>query len=163
MDSPGVTVRRIRTAGPSIESFCEVFLDEVEIPAENLLGALDGGWRVYSSGAGILFALVVRHLFGLRLEADALLIDPVLPAALDGVRLRVTLLGCELEIVYRVHGAGCGVRSLQLDGRPLAFDVESNPYRRGAARVSLHDVTASRTQAHRRQLQVVVGEVGAVA
>jgi len=29
----------------------------------------DGGWRVYSSGAGILFGLVVRHLFGLRLEA----------------------------------------------------------------------------------------------
>src|SRR6185436_15080765 len=54
---------------------------------------LDGGWRVYSSGAGILFGLVVRQLFGLRLEADALLIDPVLPAALDGLRVHVTLLG----------------------------------------------------------------------
>jgi hypothetical protein len=43
--------------------------------------ALDGGWRVYSSGAGILFSLIVRHLFGLRLEADVLLIDPVLPPA----------------------------------------------------------------------------------
>lgn len=125
--------------------------------------ALDGGWRVYSSGAGILFGLVVRHLFGLRLEADALLIDPVLPPALDGLRVGATLLGRDLEIVYRVRGAGCGVRSLQLDGRPLASDMEPNPYRSGAARVSLHDVAAALASARHRRLVVDVGEPGAVA
>jgi len=124
---------------------------------------LDGGWRVYSSGAGILFGLVVRHLFGLRLEAEALLIDPVLPAALDGMRVGATLLGHDLEIVYRVRGTGCGVRSLQLDGRPLAFDVEPNPYRRGAARVSLHDVAAMLASASHGQLVVDVGDTSAVA
>ncbi len=124
---------------------------------------LDGGWRVYSSGAGILLGLVVRHLFGLRLEADALLIDPVLPAALDGMRLGATLLKHDLEIVYRVRGTGCGVRSLQLDGRPLAFEVQPNPYRSGAARVSLLDVAAALASGHRRQLVVDVGEAGAVA
>lgn len=46
MDTPGITVRRIRTAGPSIESFCEVFFDDVRVPAENLLGDLNGGWKV---------------------------------------------------------------------------------------------------------------------
>jgi len=125
--------------------------------------SLDGGWRVYSSGAGILFGLVVRHLFGLRLEADALLIDPVLPAALDGMRVRVTLLQHKLEIVYRVRGAGCGVTALALDGRPLGFGVEPNPYRRGAARVPLHDVTTALAHAHHRQLVVDVGETNAVA
>jgi len=125
--------------------------------------ALDGGWRVYSSGAGILFGLVVRHLFGLRLEADALLIDPVLPAALDGMRVRATLLQHDLEIVYRVRGAGFGVTALELDGRALAFDVEPNPYRRGAARVLLHDVTTVLASAHHRQLVVDVGETSAVA
>ena len=124
--------------------------------------SLDGGWRVYSSGAGILFGLVVRHLFGLRLEADALLIDPVLPAALDGLRVRAVLLQHDLEIVYRVHGAGCGVTALQLDGRLLAFDVEPNPYRRGAARVSLQDVAAALASARHRQLVVDVGESSAV-
>ncbi|HKW82155.1 MAG TPA: hypothetical protein VJN68_00265 [Burkholderiaceae bacterium] len=119
---------------------------------------LDGGWRVYSSGAGILFGLVVRHLFGLRLEADALLIDPVLPASLDAMRVSVTLLGHDLEIVYRVRGAGCGVNSLQLDGRPLAFDQEPNPYRRGAARLPLQDLSAALTSARRRRLEVDVGE-----
>lgn len=124
--------------------------------------ALDGGWRVYSSGAGILFGLVVRQLFGLRLEADALLIDPVLPTALDAMRVNVTLLRHDLEIVYRVRGAGCGVSSLQFDGRPLAFAVEPNPYRRGAARVSLHDLTAALASAHHRQLVVDVGETRAL-
>jgi cellobiose phosphorylase len=119
--------------------------------------ALDGGWRVYSSGAGILFGLVVRHLLGLRLEADALLIDPVLPPALDGMRVRAVLLQHELEIEYRVRGAGVGVSALQLDGRALAFTEEPNPYRRGAARVPLPDVTAALAGAQRRVLLVDVG------
>jgi len=106
--------------------------------------ALDGGWRVYSSGAGILFSLVVRHLFGLRLEADALLIDPVLPIALDGTVLRTTLMGREVEVLYRVRGTGCGVKSLRLDGRRVAFKVLANPYRQGAARVLLRDLAGAK-------------------
>lgn len=46
MDSPGVTTRPIRTAGPSIDRFCEVFFDDVEVPTDNLLGAENDGWRV---------------------------------------------------------------------------------------------------------------------
>ena len=60
-----------------------------------------------------------------------------------------------------MRGAGHGVRSLQLDGRPLAFDVEPNPYRCGAARVSLHDVAAALVHARHRQLVVDVGETSA--
>jgi alkylation response protein AidB-like acyl-CoA dehydrogenase len=50
MDSPGIEVRTIRTAGSAVESFCEVFFDDVVVPAENLLGELDGGWLVAVSG-----------------------------------------------------------------------------------------------------------------
>jgi alkylation response protein AidB-like acyl-CoA dehydrogenase len=46
LDSPGIDIRRIRTAGPSVEDFCEVFLDDVVVPPENVLGEVDGGWRV---------------------------------------------------------------------------------------------------------------------
>jgi alkylation response protein AidB-like acyl-CoA dehydrogenase len=49
MHSPGVDVRRIRTAGPTIDEFCEVFLDDVVIPADDVLGDVDGGWRVAMS------------------------------------------------------------------------------------------------------------------
>lgn len=49
MDSDGIDVRPIRTAGEAIESFCEVFLDEVVVPAANVLGHLHGGWKVAMS------------------------------------------------------------------------------------------------------------------
>ncbi|MET0736266.1 MAG: acyl-CoA dehydrogenase family protein, partial [Microbacterium sp.] len=52
MDTPGISVRPIRTAGPSVESFCEVFFDDVAVPASHLLGDLDGGWRVAVSALG---------------------------------------------------------------------------------------------------------------
>jgi alkylation response protein AidB-like acyl-CoA dehydrogenase len=52
MNTPGVQVRPIRTAGPAIETFCEVFLDAVEIPSTNLLGGLNDGWNVAMSSLG---------------------------------------------------------------------------------------------------------------
>ncbi len=44
--SPGVTIKPIRMASVSDETFCEMFLDDVEVPATNLLGACNGGWHV---------------------------------------------------------------------------------------------------------------------
>jgi alkylation response protein AidB-like acyl-CoA dehydrogenase len=46
LHSAGVDVRPIRRAAESVDEFCEIFLDDVSIPAENLLGPLNGGWRV---------------------------------------------------------------------------------------------------------------------
>src|SRR4029450_4737339 len=62
----------------------------------------DGGWRVYSSGAGIAVGLIVRRLFGLGGAAETLSIDPVMPAALDGLRIETSLLGRSHEIEYRI-------------------------------------------------------------
>ena len=45
MDRPGIEVRPIETLLGSSE-FCEVFLDEVRVPAENRVGAENDGWRV---------------------------------------------------------------------------------------------------------------------
>jgi alkylation response protein AidB-like acyl-CoA dehydrogenase len=46
LHSPGVRIEPIRMASVSDETFCEVFLDDVEVPAENLLGPCNGGWGV---------------------------------------------------------------------------------------------------------------------
>ena len=62
-------------------------------------------------------------------------IDPVMPAALDGLRVETTLHGHDVEVVYRVQEPGHGVRALQLNGKPIAHVYETNPYRLGAARV----------------------------
>jgi len=120
---------------------------------------LDGGWRIYSSGAGIMYSLVVGHLLGLRLEAEALLIDPVLPPALDGLCVEVALLGQMFEVSYRVRGAGCGVVALQIDGAALAFTAEVNPYRRGAARVSAAKLAAGADRIRPRRLRIEVGDL----
>ena len=122
---------------------------------------LDGGWRVYSSGAGIMYSLVVGRLLGLRLEADALLIDPVLTPALDALCVEVALLGQTFEISYHVRGAGCGVVALQIDGAALAFTAEVNPYRRGAARVPLARLAEGADRIRPRRLRIEVGDVAA--
>lgn len=46
LHSPGVRVEPIRMASASDETFCEVFLDDVEVPVDNLLGPCNGGWNV---------------------------------------------------------------------------------------------------------------------
>lgn len=46
LHAPGVRIEPIRMASISDETFCEVFLDDVEVPADNLLGPLNGGWNV---------------------------------------------------------------------------------------------------------------------
>ncbi|OHU98916.1 acyl-CoA dehydrogenase family protein [Mycobacterium talmoniae] len=46
LQSPGVTINPIRMSSISDETFCEVFLDDVEVPVANLLGPLHGGWQV---------------------------------------------------------------------------------------------------------------------
>lgn len=111
--------------------------------------ALEGGWRVYSSGAGILFGLVIRHLFGLRLEADVLVIDPVMPESLDGTRARIKLMGETVVFEYRVRAPGFGVRALASNERSVPFAVRDNPYRRGAAEVRLKELGLGSGQAPR--------------
>ncbi len=97
---------------------------------------LDGGWRVYSSGAGIALGLIVRRFLGLSVECESLGIDPVIPAALDGMRVQTQLFGRPFDVVYSIRGTGCGVNGLVLNDRPLAFTSGANPHRRGAARVA---------------------------
>ena len=45
MDAPGITVRPIINLDMHDE-FCEVFFDDVRIPAENLVGAVNQGWTM---------------------------------------------------------------------------------------------------------------------
>jgi 1,2-beta-oligoglucan phosphorylase len=98
--------------------------------------ALDGGWRVYSSGAGIALALTLRHFLGLTWESGALCLDPVMPGALDGMRVKTSVRLHPLEVTYRVGTSGCGVNDIVLNGEKLPFTRDANPHRRGAARVA---------------------------
>jgi hypothetical protein len=54
---------------------------------------VEGGWRVFSSGAGIAVRLVRERLLGVRLRRSSIGIDPVLPLALDELTARVEIAG----------------------------------------------------------------------
>jgi cellobiose phosphorylase len=99
--------------------------------------AVEGGWRVYSSGAGIAVRLVREHLLGVRLRNAELGIDPVLPRPLDGLRAKLAIAGRPVEVHYRVGARGFGPRALALNGSDLAFERSANPYREGGARVAM--------------------------
>ena len=49
MNTPGIEVRVIKTMHGSTEDICEVFFDNVVIPAENIVGERGDGWRVTKS------------------------------------------------------------------------------------------------------------------
>ena len=75
--SPGITIRPIGQMN-GLNEFCEVFMDDLEVPAENLIGPENRGWDVAQSTLSaerglIVFALGERMngLFGkLLAEAD---------------------------------------------------------------------------------------------
>jgi alkylation response protein AidB-like acyl-CoA dehydrogenase len=98
--SPGIRIRPIRDIAGH-EEFCEVFFDDVHVPADGLLGELNGGWTIAKSllgfervmlGSpklcenGLQVALRVARLAG---ACD----DPVFRDRLAGLQLDVRHLG----------------------------------------------------------------------
>lgn len=98
---------------------------------------LEGGWRVYSSGAGIASGLIVRGLFGLRMTRLGIIVDPVIPRELDGLRIEIDLGGHRFDVRYQRGARGAGPQSLLLNGTPLRFERQQNPYREGGVKVDL--------------------------
>ncbi|MES2439341.1 MAG: amylo-alpha-1,6-glucosidase [Verrucomicrobiota bacterium] len=102
---------------------------------------LEGGWRVYSSGAGIGVRLIMQCFLGLRMETKSLIIDPVIPVELDGLKADLRLAGHPVTVVYQIKATGCGTTSVEINGGKLNFTRQANPYRPGAARISMDSFT----------------------
>ena len=97
----------------------------------------------------------MRRFLGLSPEATVLSVDPVIPSALDGLKVTTTLLGKPIEVSYAIGAKGCGVSKIELNGRTLTFEREHNPYREGAARVPIKAVTDA-LQAKKNSLKIVL-------
>ncbi len=104
--------------------------------------ALDGGWRIYSSGAGIGVRLIMQCFLGLRIEHASLVIDPVIPPALDGLSASLILAGHSIHVVYRCGKSGHGPLAIDLNGTPMDFSREANRYRRAGVRIDMAAWTA---------------------
>ncbi|HEX4051895.1 MAG TPA: hypothetical protein VHY19_13565 [Steroidobacteraceae bacterium] len=118
--------------------------------------ALDGGWRVYSSGAGIVVGLILRRFLGWEVRRDALRLDPVIPGALDGLRTTLPLWGSSLQVRYRIGAAGCGVQTLKLNGQALRFERETHAHRPGAALAAREPLQAL-LRAGANELEIALG------
>jgi len=160
MDSPGITVRPMRTLTGESE-FSEMFLDEVRIPVENVVGAENDGWRVamvtFSFERGTAF---VSELLGsMRLLTDLVEIAKKTPmrssTAWDdaGIRRDLTLVAAELDAQWALtkrnvaraarHGSpGVGGSVFKLAYHETRERLGDVAYRvLGRARLALDDPT----------------------
>ncbi|MGA0900787.1 MAG: hypothetical protein ACO3SO_10315 [Luteolibacter sp.] len=93
---------------------------------------VEGGWRIYSSGPGIIFSLLLTRMVGLRRHFDRVILDPVIPRKLDGLEVAMPWGKHSLRVVFRVIQGEHTPRSVVLNGRMLEPSGHSeNPYRQG--------------------------------
>lgn len=120
LDTPGVTIRPIRDIAGEDE-LCEVFLDDVVIPQENLVGAENEGWSIAKSVLGferIHVGSPQLPLSGLTLLEDLASVygiaeSPVYQYRLDQLRL---------DIQHHTDAYAQFVRQLEA-GQPLGPEV----------------------------------------
>ncbi|MBQ7840300.1 MAG: cellobiose phosphorylase [Lachnospiraceae bacterium] len=89
-----------------------------------------GGWRLYSSGPGIYLRQLVGNVLGIRFSSEGLIIDPVLPAEMNGASFTYDCFG--KKIVFRYHIGESEMLSAKDGEHELSGQVLTNPYRSGA-------------------------------
>lgn len=115
MTTPGVEVRPIRNAIGD-EHFCEIFLNDVSIPAANLIGAENAGWQVAQATLGAERGMTMLELAerlgnaGFRwLLQTAAVDDPVVADRLAQFEIEITALrGLCRKLVEDSHSGAPG-------------------------------------------------------
>jgi alkylation response protein AidB-like acyl-CoA dehydrogenase len=99
LHSPGIKVRPIRTIADDDE-FAEVFFDNVVVPAENLIGKLNDGWRIANALLGHeriatsnpQFSLLTLERIRTMARASGVMADPAFQDRLAAASINVTAL-----------------------------------------------------------------------
>ncbi|HEX4139211.1 MAG TPA: hypothetical protein VHY09_02615 [Candidatus Methylacidiphilales bacterium] len=99
--------------------------------------AVKGGWRIYSSGPGLYLHKLVTCLLGWRESFGEIVLDPVLPTALDGLTARLSFAGKAIEVQYRVRSQAHTPKAITVNDRPFtAFRPLESAYRSGGIALS---------------------------
>lgn len=93
-----------------------------------------GGWRIYSSGPGIYMNQLISNALGIRSEQGDLVLDPVVPADLDGLHFDYEFAGRKVTFIY--HASGTAIRRVVMNGKELPATRLDNLYRDGALRIA---------------------------
>ena len=99
LHSPGIKIRPIKTIAGDDE-FSEVFFDNVIVPAENLVGRLNDGWRIANALLGHerlgtsnpQFALMALERIKTMARASGIMADPAFQDRLAAASINVTAL-----------------------------------------------------------------------
>ena len=99
LHSPGIRIRPIRTIAGDDE-FSEVFFDDVAVPAENLVGKLNDGWRIANAllsherlgTSNPQFALIALERIKTMARATGVMADPAFRERLAAASINVTVL-----------------------------------------------------------------------
>jgi alkylation response protein AidB-like acyl-CoA dehydrogenase len=99
LHSPGIRIRPIKTIVGDDE-FSEVFLDDVIVPAENLIGKLHDGWRIANAllghermaTANPQFSLMAIERIKTMARATGIIADPAFQDRLASASINVTAL-----------------------------------------------------------------------
>ncbi len=137
MDTPGITVSPLRTMH-GVDEFCEVYFDDVEVPADRMLGNVGDGWQLAMDllpyERSTCFWQRIAYLYS-RLDS---LIDAVkseLGPAADA----------DLGTAYlALHTLRCRSRATQLrlaDGAKLGPDTSIDKVLLASAEQQLYDTT----------------------
>ena len=84
--TPGITMRVLEQMS-GLKAFCEVFYDNAKVPKENLLGEINGGWKIVMAALGHERAYGVMLLLNIRRDIDLLVQYCKETKDLDGVPL----------------------------------------------------------------------------
>jgi alkylation response protein AidB-like acyl-CoA dehydrogenase len=130
LHSPGIRIRPIRTIAGDDE-FSEVFFDDVVVPAENLIGRLNDGWRVANALLGHerlatsnpQFALTALERIKTMARASGVMADPAfrdrLAAACINVTALTALFSHAVELTNRQRSPGPEASIIKIFGSEL--------------------------------------------
>jgi len=130
LHSPGIRIRPIKTIAGDDE-FSEVFFDNVIVPAENLIGKLNDGWRIANALLGHerlgtsnpQFALMALERIKTMARATGLMADPAFQDRLAAASINVTALSAlfshAVELTNRQQSPGPESSIIKIFGSEL--------------------------------------------
>jgi alkylation response protein AidB-like acyl-CoA dehydrogenase len=130
LHSPGIRIRPIRTIAGDDE-FAEVFFDDVVVPAENLVGKINDGWRIANALLGHerlgtsnpQFALMALERIETIARATGVMADPAFRDRLAAASINVTALSAlfshAVELTNRQRSLGPDSSIIKIFGSEL--------------------------------------------
>ncbi len=129
MKTPGITTRAIRTIADDDE-LAEVFLDNVKVPMGNVVGEINGGWKIANAllvnerlgSAGTQRSIVALHHVWRLAAASGLCKDEAFLDRLAGAEIELTALSAAFsQAIALLEGGHVGAESsfIKIAGTPL--------------------------------------------